>query len=90
MGPAAGGGLSFVCVGSSSIPGRRRDVAAFLIPYARTHAIGDFYRGVHHASTAAGRRGFELPPWRTVLPLIPYALILWRADWRIESGLVRC
>jgi hypothetical protein len=52
-------------------------VAVFLVPYARTHAIGDFYRGVFitpQQRLAAASR--ELPPWLTVLPLIPYALIL--------------
>ena len=52
-------------------------IAVFLVPYAQTHAIGDFYRGVFvtpQQRLAAASR--ELPPWLTVLPLIPYALIL--------------
>ena len=52
-------------------------IAAFLVPYARTHALGDFYRGVFITpQQRLAAASAELPPWPTVLPLIPYALIL--------------
>jgi hypothetical protein len=52
-------------------------IAAFLVPYAGTHALGDFYRGVFITpQQRLAAASFELPPWLTVLPLIPYALML--------------
>ena len=59
-------------------------IAVFLIPYARTHALGDFYRGVFIApQQRLSAASAELPPWLTVLPLMPYALIL------VAGGLAR-
>ncbi|MEO8257042.1 MAG: glycosyltransferase family 39 protein [Acidobacteriota bacterium] len=52
-------------------------IALFLVPYARSHALGDFYRGVFITpQQRLAAASAELPGWPTLLPLIPYALIL--------------
>jgi hypothetical protein len=58
-------------------------VAAFLVPYALSGALGDFYRGVFvtpQLRLAAAR--FDLPPWFMLVPVIPYAVVMVLASVR--------
>ena len=58
-------------------------VAAFLVPYALSGSLGDFYRGVFvtpQRRLAAAR--FDLPPWIMLVPVIPYAATMVLASAR--------
>jgi hypothetical protein len=56
-------------------------IAIFLVPYARSHALGDFYRGVfvlpQRRLTVASQ---PLGSWIALLPVVPYTALLLSAS----------